>query len=78
MLYAKVKRGRDKGIQVTPHKFSDHTYHVRIGGRRNRIEKVGYDELKSYIRRGYMVWMSNKQHRHSAGGFAPRSIEGWK
>jgi hypothetical protein len=75
MLYAKVKRGRNKEIEVTPHKYADQKYRVRFGKRGNRIEKVDYHQLESYYLRGYMMWMSNRQEGHPPGGFAERSIK---
>jgi hypothetical protein len=76
-LSAIVKRGQNKGIRVTPHKYTDGTYHVA----RKKEEpptKVALDEVVSYVRRGYGVRMGDRLKKHPPGLFMPKSIDGWK
>lgn len=77
-LYAVVKRGRNAGIQIEPHKYSNGKYKVRKGGRTNPYRDVDFDDLASLIRSGYGVRMSSKPHRHPPGLIQPESICGWK
>jgi hypothetical protein len=74
-LYAFVKRGKNRGIIVTPHKYEDGKY--RVARRKEDIHiAVDQNELKPAIARGLGIRMGNKQAGHSPGLFMPKSILG--
>jgi hypothetical protein len=77
MLYAEVKRGQNIGIRLTPHKYRNGKYHVakKKGG---PYFDVDFDDIASWVRRGYGVRMSNKPQKHPPGLIMPESIQGWK
>ena len=77
MISAIVQRGQNRGIRVTPHKYSNGKYHVARKKEDLPIE-VDYDEIESYLKRGYGVRMSNKLKQHRPGLFIPASIDGWR
>jgi hypothetical protein len=76
-LSAIVQRGQNRGIRVTPHKYTDGKYRV-AKKKEDRPIKVDFDEIESYIRRGYGLRMSNRLKRHPPGLFMPKSIDGWR
>jgi len=76
-LYAIVQRGQNRGTRFTPHRYADGKYHVARKKEATPI-KVDFDEIESYIRRGYGVRKGNKLERHPPGLFMPKSICGWK
>jgi hypothetical protein len=71
-LYALVKRGKNQGIIVKPHKYEDGKYHVAKKKEDTPIA-VNLDELESYIQRRYGVRMGNKLLKHPPGLFMPKS-----
>jgi hypothetical protein len=77
MLYAEVKRGQNVGIRLTPHKYRNGKYRVarKKGG---PYTDVGFEEIVSWIRRGYGVRMSNKLQEHPPGLIRAESVQGWK
>jgi hypothetical protein len=77
MLSARVSRGQNTGILVTPHKYTNGKYRVAMRKEGPYIE-VDLDEIKSYLHRGYRVRMSNKLHKHPPGLISRESIDGWK
>jgi hypothetical protein len=78
MLYAKVRRGADKGIDLTPHRFRD----SRVGVTKKKGEPYVFleteEEIIPYLAAGYLLRMSNKREGHSPSLIAPRSIHGWR
>jgi hypothetical protein len=76
-LYAIVRRGHNRGIRVTPHKYADGTYHV-ARKKEDPPKKVRLEEIVSWLRIGYGLRMSNRLERHPPGLFMPESIDGWK
>jgi hypothetical protein len=76
-LYAIMQRGQNRGIQVTPHKYSNGKYHV-TRKKEDRPLEVNFGEIETYIKRGYGVRMSNRLRRHPPGLFMPDSIRGWR
>jgi hypothetical protein len=72
-FYAIVWRGKDKGIEVTPHKYRNGLYQVKRR-KRDRPTYVELHELAEYIEDGYGVRMGNRDERHPPGLFMPESI----
>jgi hypothetical protein len=77
MLYAEVRRGKNTGIRVTPHKYRNGKYRVATKKEEPYVE-VDLDEIVSWIKRGYGVRMSSRLDRHPPGLIRPQSIRGWR
>jgi hypothetical protein len=74
-LYAIVKRGKNKGIIVTPHEYENGKY--RVARRKEDIPlEVDQHELEPSLGRGLGIRMSNKDANHPPGLFRPKSILG--
>jgi hypothetical protein len=68
-----VKRGKNVGMVLTPHRFEDGKFHAHKTNSRNdpdgkRVSKE--HELADLVRLGYYVRMSN-----AAGGHAPSTVK---
>jgi len=58
-------------VSVSRHtKYADGKYRV-AKKKEDRPIKVNFDEIESYIRRGYCLRMSNRLKRHPPGLFMP-------
>lgn len=56
-----VKRGKNFGTLLKPHRYQDGHYIVAKGGNTSSFaQKVKYEELVAYIMRGYNVRMSGQ------------------
>lgn len=74
-LYGIVKRGKNAGITVTPHRYANGKYKVAKRKEDTPIE-VDFREIADYIRQGYGVRMGNTSESHPPGLFMPPSIVG--
>ena len=78
MLYAKVRRGADRAIDLTPHRFRDRRFGVTKKKGEPYIFLDTEEQIVPYLAAGYLLRMSNKRERHSPSLIAPNSIHGWK
>jgi hypothetical protein len=70
-----VGRGKNIGIRVTPHKYSNGKYRV-AKWKEDWPTEVDLGEIESFVHRHYGVRMSNRLEKHPPGLFMPRSIMG--
>lgn len=77
-MHFTVRWGKNKGIQLHPHRFRDGAFHVmrKKGDTPTSVKSEG--DLESWVERGYCLRMSNKKENHSPSLIAPNSIEGRK
>jgi hypothetical protein len=78
MLYAEVKRGADKGIRLTSHRFKDGRFAVAKKKGDAYIFLDSEEQVIHYLTLGYLLRMSNKKERHAPSLIAPTSIRGWR
>ena len=77
MLFATVSRGKNSGVRLVPHRFSDNRYRVQLGKEGPYIPVSDYREIPSYLANGYSLLMSNEHERHAPSLISPQSIQGW-
>jgi hypothetical protein len=77
MLYTEVKRGADKGIRLTPHRFKDGRFAVTKKKGDAYIFLDSEEQVIHHLTSGYLLRMSNKKERHAPSLIAPSSIQGW-
>lgn len=70
----RVKRGKNKGIVLTPHWYDGGYYQAHKTNSRN--DPVGKraktdEELLELVQQGYHVRMSNVEHQHSPSAVKP-------
>ncbi len=59
-ITAIVKRGKNKGVELKPHRYQGGYFLVSKGGNKTEFahQVTNEDELKSWIKRGYGLRMS--------------------
>ena len=77
MLFATVSRGKNSGMRLVPHRFSDNRYRVQLGKDGPYIPLSDDREIPSYLANGYSLVMSNKDEHRAPSLIRPQSIQGW-
>ena len=77
MLFATVTRGKNSGVRLVPHRFSDNRYRVQLGKEGPYIPLSDDREIPSYLANGYSLLMSNKEEHRTPSLICPQSIHGW-
>lgn len=79
MLFAFVRRGKNAGIRLIPHRFKeDDRFRVSLGKRGPYIPISDERDLPDYLANGYSLSMSSGDESHKPSLINPRSIIGWK
>jgi hypothetical protein len=79
MLFATVRRGKNAGIRLIPHRFKeDDRYRVSLGRKGPYIPISDERDLPDYLANGYSLSMSSGAEGHDPTLISPRSIAGWK
>ena len=79
MLFATVRHGKNAGMRLLPHRFTeDGRYHVSLGKEGPYIPISDERDLPDYLANGYSLSMSSGDNGHDPSLINPRSIIGWK
>ena len=79
MLFTIVRRGKNAGIRLIPHRFKkDERYRVSLGRKGPYIPISDERDLPEYLANGYSLSMSGGDAGHNPTLISPRSITGWK
>jgi hypothetical protein len=79
MLFAIVRRGKNAGIRLVPHRFrEDDRYRVSLGKKGPYIPISDERDLPDYLANGYSLSMSSGAEGHNPTLISPASIVGWK
>jgi hypothetical protein len=78
MLFAIVRRGRNSGIRLLPHRFEDDRYRVSLTREGPGIPLANPQDIPDYLANGYSLHMSNVAQNHKPTLIKPESIRGWK
>lgn len=78
MLFAVVRRGKNAGIRLVPHRFEDDRYHVALGKQGPYIPLSDERDIPDYLANGYSLSMSAGAERPNPSLISPRSIRGWQ
>jgi hypothetical protein len=79
MLFATVRRGKNAGNRLVPHRFKeDDRYRVSLGKKGPYIPISDERDLPDYLANGYSLSMSSGSEGHNPTLISPRSIAGWK
>jgi hypothetical protein len=78
MLFAIVRRGKNAGIRLVPHRYKeDDRFRVSLGKKGPYIPISDERDLPDYLANGYSLSMSSGD-AHTPSLINPRSITGWK
>lgn len=79
MLVAEARRGKEQGVRLKPHKFSNGKFKVSEykGGPSKWLSTE--EEIKTWLKRGWSLRMSNveSQYHRAPSLIVPRHIRGW-
>jgi hypothetical protein len=79
MLFAIVRRGKNAGNRLVPHRFKeDDRYRVSLGRKGPYIPLSDERDIAEYLANGYSLSMSSGTEGHNPTLISPRSIAGWK
>jgi hypothetical protein len=78
MLFAVVRRGRNTGMRLLPHRFEDDRYHVSLTRQGPDIPLANPHDIPDYLANGYSLRMSTGEQSHKPTLISPKSIQGWK
>ena len=78
MLFAIVRRGKNAGTRLTPHRFEDDRYHVSLTRQGPDIPLANPRDILDYLANGYSLRMSNADQSHGPTLISPKSIQGWR
>jgi hypothetical protein len=78
MLFAIVRRGKNAGIRLVPHRFGDDRYRVSLTRQGPDIPLANPHDIVDYLANGYSLRMSNAAVHHKPTLIKPESIRGWK
>ena len=78
MFFAIVRRGRNSGARLLPHRFEDNRYRVSLTRQGPDIPLANPHDIPDYLANGYSLRMSNVAQNHKPTLIKPGSIHGWK
>jgi hypothetical protein len=78
MLFATVRRGKNTGVRLLPHRFKDNRYHVSLTKQGPYIPLADDRDIPEYLANGYSLLMSNRAASHNPTLIKPESVQGWK
>lgn len=77
MLFATVRRGKNVGMRLFPHRFNDDRYHVHLGKAGPFIPISDDRDIPSYLANGYSLQMSDGAESRPPVLIRPESVRGW-
>jgi hypothetical protein len=79
MLFAIVRRGKNSGVRLFPHRYKeDGRFHVSLTREGPHIPLFDDRDIPDYLANGYSLGMSNKSANYNPTLIKPDSIRGWK
>jgi len=78
MLFATVRRGKNTGTRLLPHRFEDDRYRVSLTREGPDIPLANPHDIPDYLANGYSLRMSSAQKSPRPTLISPKSIRGWK
>jgi hypothetical protein len=79
MLFAIGRRGKNAGVRLVPHRFTeDGRYRVSLGKEGPYIPISDERDLPDYLANGYSLSMSSGDEDHKPSLIHPRAVVGWK
>jgi hypothetical protein len=79
MLFAIVRRGKNAGVRLVPHRYKeDDRYRVCLGKQGPYIPIADERDIPEYLANGYSLNMSSGDEGHNPSLIRPESIRGWK
>ena len=78
MLFAVVRRGKNAGARLLPHRFEDDRYHVSLKREGPDIPLANPQDIPEYLANGYSLRMSREDKCQKPTLISPKSIQGWK
>jgi hypothetical protein len=78
MLFAVVRRGKNAGARLLPHRFEDDRYHVSLKREGPDIPLANPQDIPEYLANGYSLRMSREQGSQKPTLISPKSIQGWR
>jgi len=79
MLFAIVRRGKNSGTRLFPHRYKgDDRYHVSLTRQGPYIPLDDERDIPEYLANGYSLGMGNRGANYSPTLIRPYSIQGWK
>jgi len=77
MLFATIRRGKNTGLRLFPHRFDDDRFRVVLGRSGPYIPVADERDIPSYLANGYSLSMSGGADERTPRLIRPRSIRGW-
>jgi hypothetical protein len=79
MLFAIVRRGKNSGTRLFPHRYKeDGRYHVSLTRQGPHIPVADDRDIPDYLANGYSLGMSNQAANYNPTLIKPASIRGWQ
>lgn len=78
MLFAIVRRGKNSGTRLVPHRFEDDRYHVSLRREGPDIPLANPRDIPDYLANGYSLRMSRADQNSRPTLISPKSIQGWR
>lgn len=76
-MFAVVRRGKNSGVRLLPHLYSDNRYRVSLTKEGPDIPLSDYLDIPEYLANGYSLKMSNRMVNQEPRLIKPSSIHGW-
>ena len=78
MLFAVVRRGKNAGARLLPHRFEDDRYRVSLTRQGPDIPLANPHDIPDYLSNGYSLRMSPEEKNCKPTLISPKSIQGWR
>ncbi len=78
MLFSVVRRGKNAGSRLLPHRFEDDRYRVSLTRQGPDIPLANPQDIPDYLANGYSLRMSTGRQNQRPTLIKPESIRGWK
>lgn len=78
MLFAIVRRGKNAGTRLLPHRFDDDRYRVSLSRKGPDIPLANPADIPDYLANGYSLRMSSVHQNYRPTLISPKSIRGWR
>jgi len=78
MLFAIVRRGKNAGTRLVPHRFEDDRFHVSLTRQGPDIPLANPMDIPEYLANGYSLRMSRANQIGRPTLISPKSIQGWR
>jgi len=78
MLFSVVRRGKNAGARLLPHRFDDDRYRVSLTRQGPEIPLMNPGDIPDYLANGYSLRMSTGHTKERPTLIKPHSIRGWR